>query len=151
MQTFTKTYKLFNQYLHDVCDPPARNAVSEYAKMKWGIDAKPNPNKYGVDLICYKKNQIVGYIEVEVRDWGCIYCPYDTIHIAERKNKLFENNLKTLMFVVTSDFANAYWTFSENIKTSPLKEIPNRAVAKNEWFYDVPITMWKLVDLTQKF
>jgi len=144
-------YKKFSQYLHDVCDPPARIAVSEYVKMKWGLDAEPNPNQYGVDLICYRNGKPVGYIEVEVRNWGEKFCPYNTIHIAERKEKLFNNNLKTLMFVVTYDFENAYWTTADQVKKAPLKEIPNRAVSKDEWFYDVPIEEWKLVDLTEKF
>jgi len=144
-------YKKFSQYLHDACDPPARVAVSEYVKMKWGLDAKPNPNQYGVDLICYRNDKPTGYIEVEVRNWGDKFCPYDTIHIAERKEKLFNNDFKTLMFVVTYDFENAYWTTADQVKKAPLKEIPNRAVSKDEWFYDVPIHEWKLVDLTEKF
>ena len=145
------TYKAFDQYLHDACDPPARQAVTDYVKMKWGLDAKPNPNKYGVDLICYRQEKPVGYIEVEVRNWGVKLCPYDTIHIAQRKQKLFNNDLKTLMFVVTYDFQNAYWTTANEVQKAPLKEIPNRAVSKDEWFYDVPMDVWKFVDLTEKF
>ena len=144
-------YKPFNQYLHDVCDIPAREAVTKYVEMKWGYIAKPNPDKYAVDLIIYKKDKLVGYIEVEVRNWGQKFCPYDTIHIAQRKEKLFNNNLKTLMFVLTHDFNHAYWTNSDFVKESPLMEIPNKAVAKDEWFYDVPMDKWKLVDLTEPF
>ena len=144
-------YKPFNQMLHDACDPPAREAVAKYIKMKWGAEAKSNPDKYKVDLICYKKDKPVAYVEVEVRDWGEKFCPYETIHIAQRKEKLFNNDLKTLMFVVTRDFENAYWIDATNVKQAPLKEIPNKAVQKDEWFYDVPIEQWKLVDLTELF
>ena len=144
-------YKPFNQMLHDACDPPARQAVSKYVQMKWGAKAIENPDKYKVDLICYKNDKRVAYIEVEVRDWGQKFCPYNTIHIAQRKQKLFQNDLKTLMFVVTRDFKNAYWTDAKNVQESPLMEIPNRAVKKDEWFYDVPIKKWKLIDLTELF
>ena len=63
-------YKKFNQELHDLCDPPAREAVTDWIEMKWGLQAKPNPDKYGVDLIVYRRGEICGYVEVETRDWG---------------------------------------------------------------------------------
>ena len=144
-------YKPFNQLLHDACDPPARVAVSDWIQMKWGGKCIENPNKYAVDLIVHKNDQKVAYAEVEVRNWGQKYCPYDTIHIAQRKEKLFNNDLKTLMFVVTHDFQHAYWITADKVKAAPLMEIPNKAVQKDEWFYDVPMDQWKLVDLTEPF
>jgi hypothetical protein len=55
------------------------------------------------------------------------------------------------MFVVTYDFQHGYWTNSKKIKNSTLLEVPNNSVAKDEWFYDVPLENWKLVDLTEPF
>ena len=138
--------------LHDACDPPAREAVSKYCKMKWGLDCISNPDIYAVDLIGYKCNVLRCYIEVEVREWvkDGVYCPYDTIHIAHRKEKLLKNK-HTVVFVVTRDFKNAYWCKAENIKESPVREIPNRAVSEKEFFYDVPIEHFTLVDLTELF
>jgi hypothetical protein len=143
-------YKKFNQELHDACDPPAREAVTEWVAMRWGLECQPNPDKYGVDLIVYRKGQLCGFIEVETRDWGVKHCPYDSIHIAQRKEKLFTNE-GTLIFVTTRDFENAYWCKAEYVKNSPLIEVPNRAVKRNEYFYDVPIELFQYVDLTEPF
>ena len=144
-------YKPFSQELHDICDPPARKAVTDWVAMKWGLTCIENPNKYAVDLVVYRKDEICGYIEVEKRDWGMKHCPYETIHIAQRKEKLFINNKPTMIFVVTRDFENAYWCDSEDVKTASLIEVPNRSVQHDEYFYDVPITKFQYVDLTELF
>jgi hypothetical protein len=145
--------KKFNQELHDVCDPPTREAVAAWIKMKWGAVAEANPDKYAVDLVIKKAGKLAAYAEVEVRNWlyEATHCPYDTIHVAERKRKLLNNDLPTLFFVVTRDFKNAYWTKAEQILNSPMLEVRNTAVAEGERFYDVPKKSWKYVDLTEPF
>jgi hypothetical protein len=143
-------YKQFDQRLHDECDPPARNSVAEWLKNLWYVDALPNPDKYAVDLILSKNGQKIGFAEVEVRDWGMNFCPYDTIHIAQRKKKLFAHP-RTTMYVVTKDYTHAYWIRASKIKEFTPIEVPNSAVARGEYFYDVPIGLWKYVDLRELF
>jgi hypothetical protein len=141
-------YKPFDQRLHDACDPPARQAVATWLKNLWFVDALPNPDKYAVDLVLSKDGLHVGYAEVEIRDWD--FCPHDTIHIAQRKEKLFANP-RTTMYVVSKDLTHAYWIRSGKIKNSPLIEVPNKSVTNDEYFYDVPKKLWKLVDLRDIF
>ena len=141
-------YKKFDQELHDQCDPPARDAVAKWLKNLWYIDATPNPDKYAVDLILSRRGEHIGYAEVEVRDWD--FCPYDTIHIAQRKDKLF-NHPRTTMYVVNRPLTHAYWIRANKIQDSPLLEVPNKEVRRNEYFYDVPKNLWKIVDLTELF
>jgi hypothetical protein len=145
--------KKFNQELHDACDPLTREAVSKWLTMKWGVVAEANPDKYAVDLVIKRDGKLVAYAEVEVRNWlqESTHCPYDTIHVAERKQKLLNNQLPTLFFVVTRDFKNAYWTKAEEILKSPMLEVKNTAVAEGERFYDVPKSVWKYVDLMELF
>ena len=78
------------------------------------------------------------------------YCPYDTIHIAQRKEKLFTNP-RTTMYVVTRDLTHAYWIRANKIKECSIIEVPNTAVAREEYFYDVPKKLWKFVDLREIF
>jgi hypothetical protein len=141
-------YKPFDQLLFDACDPPARNAVAGWLNNLWYVNASPNPDKYAVDLVLSCKGDHIGYAEVEVRDWD--FCPYDTIHIAQRKKKLF-NHPRTTMYVVTRNLTHAYWVRASKIKQCPLIEVPNTAVARDEYFYNVPKNLWKLVDLTEVF
>lgn len=142
--------KPFDQQLHDACDPPARNAVAEWLKNLWYVNASPNPDKYAVDLILSRNGQEFGFAEVEVRDWGMNFCPHDTIHIAKRKEKLFSHP-RTTMYVVTKEYTHAYWIRADKIKDCPVIEVPNRAVANDEYFYDVPKNLWKFVDLKEVF
>jgi hypothetical protein len=143
-------YKKFDQALHDICDPPAREAVATWLENLWYVDAQPNPDKYAVDLVLSKNGEQIGFAEVEVRDWGMNFCPYDTIHIAQRKEKLFAHP-RTTMYVVTKEYTHAYWIKAHKIKDCPLIEVPNRAVSKGEYFYDVPKHLWHFVDLREIF
>ena len=145
--------KPFSQEVHDTYDPPAREAVAEWVFHTWGMKAFPNPDKYGVDLLVKRSGNVVGYIEVEARNWSQedTKCPYKTIHIAQRKYKLLDNELPTLFFAVTRDFKNAYWCKSAYVLESPLKEIPNKDVKEGEYFYDVPIEKFSYIDLELPF
>lgn len=142
-------YKPFNQYLHDVFDGPARQKVADWVKMKWGLYARDNPNKFGVDLICFRSDSPVGALEVEVRQEG--FDQYGSIHVAQRKAKLFQEGLPTLFFALTQDLSHAYWVKADLIKDCPLVEVQNRYVGRGELFYDCPTRMFKRVDLTELF
>jgi hypothetical protein len=141
--------KRFDQALHDRYDPPARKAVSQWMKMKWGIDCIPNPNVYGVDLIALRGGNPVGFVEVEVRGWD--YCPHSTIHLSLRKEKLFQQDLPVLFFALTHDLGHAYWMKAEMVKGCPLIEVKNREVPNGEFFFDVPVRWFRYVNLTDLF
>ena len=146
-------YKPFNQLLHDECDPIARQVVIEWLKNYHNKDAVPNPNKYGVDLVVFDNFVPVQYVEVEMRLWrdGWHYCPYDTIHVPLRKEKLFRNDLPTFMCVVNTYRKWAYWIDTDKILQSPVIEVRNSAVRKGEYFYDVPVASWRLFELDELF
>ena len=55
------------------------------------------------------------------------------------------------MFVVNHYMENAYWIDTEKIKAAPVIEVKNTAVASDEYFYDVPIKEWKLINLEDLF
>jgi len=142
--------KKFSQELHDLCDIPSRQAVIDYAKKHWMVEAKPNPDKYAVDLIVFNQGTRSGYIEVELRDWRKkdeTECPYPTIHVPYRKQKLFDNGLPTIYFIVHFDKKWGYWLDVEDIMKHPIKEIPNNSVPEGEKFYDVPTKKWNFVTL----
>jgi hypothetical protein len=141
--------KRFDQALHDKYDPPARKAVSEWIKMKWGLDCRGNPNVYGVDLIAYRSGNPVGFVEVEVRSWN--FCSHPTIHIAHRKAKLFRQDRPVLFFALTHDLSHAYWLKAELVEKCPLVEVKNREVPSKEFFFDVPVSWFKYVNLTDQF
>jgi hypothetical protein len=117
--------------------------------MKWGLECRENPNVYGVDLIAYRAGNPVGFVEVEVRGWA--YCHHTTIHIAHRKAKLFLQDRPVLFFALTHDLSHAYWLKAELVKKCPLIEVNNREVPSGEFFFDVPVSWFKYVNLTDPF
>ena len=132
--------KPFNQAVHDACDPPAREAVIKAIRRTWGLIAEPY-DKYKVDLII----EGIGYAEVEMRDW--VDCPFNTIHIPQRKAKLFDNDMKTIYFIVSKDLSNCWYCDTKNILKSQLIEVKNKAVCQGEYFYDVPKYLFKTLKL----
>ena len=143
------TYKPFSQDLHDVYDAPARQAVSIWMQMKKGYEVRENPNRYGVDLICFRSGSPVGALEVEVRQEG--FDQFGSIHKAQRKDKLTLGNLPVLFFALTHDLHRAYWAKVSSLENCPLIEVPNKYVAKGELFYDCPIKLFKIAELTDLF
>jgi hypothetical protein len=137
--------KPFNQKVHDACDPPAREAVSRYIKATWDMNAWHNPDQYAVDLIIEKNKELIGYAEIEMRDWD--HCPFKTIHIPKRKDKLFNNDKRTIYFVVSRGMSKAWYIDTDVIKNSSVHEIPNKAVSQGEYFYDVPTYLFTEVSL----
>jgi len=139
--------KKFDQILHDQYDPPARKAVSAWVKMKWGMDSKDNPDIYGTDLILGRNGKRIGFAEVEVRSWYPT-CPFPTIHVPVRKKHMLEAP-KTLFFALTQNMTHAYWINGEKALNYPQCEIKDDI--KHEFYYDVPIELFKFVDLTEPF
>ena len=141
--------KPFSQELHNIYDAPARKAVTDWAQMKWGLKVKENPNRYGVDLICFRSDTPVGALEVEVRQPG--FDLNRSIHVGQRKEKLFQEGLPTLFFALTQDLSRAYWVKANLIANCPLIEVHNKYVNKGELFYDCPIQNFKIAELTDLF
>jgi hypothetical protein len=139
-----KTAK-FNKEIHDLCDPPSREAIIKYVKDEWNLLAE-DYEMYKVDLII--KNQYgksVGYAELEMRDWD--ECPFQTIHIPQRKKKLFDNDMTTVYFVVNRKRTMAYYINTKDITEHPLKEVSNTRIPQGEYFYDVPKDIFNVIYL----
>jgi hypothetical protein len=146
-------YKPFNQAVFDECDGISRSLVIDWLKRVHHLDAIGNPNMFGVDLVVFDNFMPVKYVEVEMRLWrdGWHYCPYSTIHVPLRKEKLFNNDLPTFMCVVNQYRKWAYWIDTDKILKAPIIEVKNKAVAKDEYFYDVPVGQWRLFELDEPF
>jgi hypothetical protein len=134
--------KKFDQALHDKYDPPARAAVTKWVQAAWNMQAKDNPDQYGVDLIAYRDGIQVGFIEVEVRNWSP--CPFNTIHVPVRKKHMLEVP-NTLFFALTKDLGHAYWITGD--KPLIYKTVEMKDNTKHEAYYDVPKSLFNYVKL----
>jgi Holliday junction resolvase-like predicted endonuclease len=135
--------KPFDQGLYDAHDARGREAVKAWLKQR-GCRVE-DFFQYDVDLIVQKGTRWICFVEVEVRGWNV--CGYDTIHIALRKKKLLDNEMPTYMFVVGNSLKTAYFCNAKKILSCPVVEVKNRFVSEGEMFFDVPVKMFKQINL----
>jgi hypothetical protein len=140
-------YKTYDQSLSDKYDTPGREAVKKFLLREWDLYAS-DYKKYEVDLICSRNGKNKIYVEVEVRPSFRWEFPFETIHIPERKAKLFDNNLPTIYFVVNKNFTKALWINTNQITNCDLVENPNCNIKEGEYFYNVPKKRFQFAQLS---
>jgi len=132
--------KRFDRQLHDDHDEFGRSVVKKFIAHKFGMNAQDNPDVYGVDLLLYKSDKIVGYAEVEVRNnWKTDHFPFDELNIPLRKKKFFQLDMPLLFFAVKNDGTRLLYCGKSVILSSEIKESKNKYVTSNEYFFKVPI------------
>lgn len=140
----------FNKEAFDAVDELSRNASKKYISSK-GYCVKDNPDVYGVDLIVYLNPTKKIYVECERRNiWSNGKFPYDTIHIPYRKKKFVELDYPCIYHAWDSNYEYAVSIHSNVIKDSPVVEVPNRAIAAGEYFYDIPMNKTKIIKLNEQ-
>jgi len=147
------TFKQFSQEENDKYDLPAKRAVACWLAWGHGVEAAEYED-YRVDLILRLNGSLHAFMEVEVRNWWDgknNLCPFQTIHVGLRKAKLLDNPAPTYFAAVTNDFRHAYICDAKSIVTSQIREVCNIHVPQGEYFYDVPIDKFKLVNLELPF
>jgi len=144
----TTSHKRFDTHLHNHYDPLGREAVKRYQHHCRGREAIDNDDPYGVDLLIMTHNQLLSYCEVEVRTcWNNDTFPFPTVHVAHRKTKLLTNDKPTWFVVVNTKQTHMLVCDAHTVLSAPLHEIPNRYVASNEYFYDVPLNQMRLMQV----
>lgn len=137
--------KPFDQALFDENDKVAKEAIRDFIKYQWGLDAIDG-DKYGVDLVVRDGDKVIGYAEVERRHNWVGQFTFDTVHVPFRKLKFFEKGKETALFAVSKDLSQAMWAKGEDIVASPIVRVNNRFMS-DEPFFDVPAEKWKKVEL----
>jgi len=130
--------KPFNPEAYARSDAPGKQAVIKYLKTI-GIEAIENPNKYGIDVIVpgFDVTYEVEQRGIWVKDWY-----YKTVHVPARKKKFMQD--KMIYAVVNRGCDKIMFCPAEIIREYAPEEVPNRAVASGEYFYDVPLDKWTL-------
>ena len=137
----THKTKPFSKENHAANDKPGKKVVIAFLKSV-GIDAIENPNEYGVDVLA------AGY-EVERRTIKKTKWPYTTVHVPYRKDKFFENKIFYAVNVHHMVNGDIYDTVmlcpSKIVNKSPVVEVPNKSVEKDEYFFDVLFKEWTIL------
>ena len=142
-------HKPFNQSNYDSNDASGKEAVTQFLMNK-GLDVQENSNKYGIDLIANGtthngKSFVDIPIEVERRNIWTDTFPFSTVHVPERKTKFLKHYM--LYAVVNSTYDKIMFCPSDIIKQFIPIEVSNKSIQAGEYFYDVPLTYWKVYNV----
>lgn len=148
MRSDTPHFKPFDKNLYDIHDKETKDKVARWIRWWDGCEVKEG-GQYGIDLECFRNNQLYALVEVESRDFGG-RCPYDTIHVPYRKTKFYTSKVPVFLFAVDFDGHFGYFATMLSIVLSPLRKVPNKYVADKEYFYDVPLDCFIEVELNAK-
>ena len=139
--------KKFDQALHDQYDEIGRVMSKRFFK-RYNITLIDNPDQYGVDLIAYRSDNKVGYVEVEVRNaWDGGRFKHETLNIPYRKRKLLELDLPVCLLSWSSNGDYGFLCKADVILSSEVVERPNKFEKKLEYFFAVPVDKIKMVKL----
>jgi len=130
-----KGYKPFSKKLYDMYNY-LENIVIEKINIK-NHSLTKNKDRYGIDIVIKKEENVVGGIEVESHGkyWKSIIFPFNTVHFLGRKKKFIGDNNYYLML-------NESCTNCVVIPTKKLNDefltLQNNEKCNNEYIYDVP-------------
>ena len=97
-------------------------------------------SEYAIDLELYENYKLVGYLETEIKySWKGSTFPFKTIQFPERKTKYLCLQFKTWFCMINATCTYALIVDAEDIKSSPLKMVPNKKISKGEKFFQVPL------------
>jgi len=137
-------YELFKQN-----DKLARDVGKAYWESK-GRTVIDNPDRYGPDLLIDGEY----YCEVEIkRAWKGKEFKYRTCQIPHRKAKYLDKDKydkPTHFFIINNEQEYAFYIKGEDVAASPVVEVPNKFVPKGEFFFQIPLSKLKLIDLNDK-
>jgi hypothetical protein len=150
--------KPFSRSEHAKYDQPAVNALkallegTHYSVKQhphWDeLDDRGKPlEDRGIDLALYKDDQLVGYVDVEVKaDWTSPRYPFKTVHFLERKAKYAtggayaERHCKGLpswWVLFSADYSQHLSARIDVLREARLVRMATRSGTKNEPFHDV--------------
>lgn len=135
--------KPFNREVYDQTDALARSAVRARLDSK-GIHTISSET-FGVDITSL--HPIGHEVEVKLVWTGEWPDAWETVHIPERKGKLFNNGKWVFFWILRADCKEAWLIDSRKLQPGMLKEVPNKEMSNGEYFYDVPVSMAQKITL----
>lgn len=140
------TRKRFDKELYDESDTAARSVGKKYWR-SFGYEVTDNPDRYGADLLVNTGWEEF-YSEVEIkRVWSGSSFPYDTLQIPQRKQKFTELDKPCVFMVFNKEQTHGFVCSSDQLKQSPVVEVPNKYVYKGEMFFQVPVSKLLFVEV----
>ena len=141
--------KKFDKELYDACDGPGKEAVRIHLTCL-GYDVTVPPENYGPDVYCeFNGRRTYHEIEVCPRWFKATTFPFPSGSIPERKHKLLARvgDSELFFWMLREDFSRAVVFPSTYIIDQYLVEVSNSKIKSGEYFYRIPLTLGKELDL----
>ena len=127
----------FRQDNFDENDERARTKAKELLSKRYTVIDNPDP--YDIDLICYKDNKIICYVEVEVKNlWQGQEFPWNEVNVPRRKSKYFIKYKNSYYIMFNTDLTSCLIADRVTMLQSRIVEIPNKRNPEGEYFLKVP-------------
>jgi hypothetical protein len=135
----TFSHEAFNR-----ADARAREETTSYLD-DLGYDVNPHPNPYAQDLVATCRRTGKKFlVECEQKSlWKGERFPFQSVQLPERKKKFFDE--RTLFFIWNNEWDSAMIFWSTQINHLEPVEVPNRRIAKGEYFFQIPLSLTKQV------
>jgi hypothetical protein len=141
-------YKKFDKKLFKENDKIAKQLTIKLIKSVFDLNAVENLDEYGVDLCIVMENEVVAYVESEIKMvWDTVNFPYKTVQFPERKAKFARLEKPTLFCMINGLKNRAITVWDMDLLASPLIEVPNRYNPTGELFYQVPLEKVKFYNI----
>lgn len=139
--------KRFDPQLHKENDSLARKAIKSLLRGS-GYKVKDNPKVREVDMLLYKNDKHIGYIEAEIkRVWRGDKFPYENVQFPERKEKYAKLEKPTIFVMFNEDQSHFLALHGKTMLNSPKAEVPNKYVRSGEMFFQILLDEVSINDL----
>ena len=143
-------YKKFDKKLYEEFDNKAKEKTFTLFQ-EHSYELTVSENQYDVDFYYEKDDVKLFYVECEVKTlWKTETFPFKTIQIPERKKKFCNKDLPVYFIMWNNDLTKYLIIDHNTLIASPLVEVKNKYVEKNEKFFQVPIEKVKF-DINELF
>lgn len=136
----------FNQDSFDKYDELCRTWAKQLFK-RYGVVLQDNNDKYGIDLIAYRNNKIVGYVEVDIKLSWCDLFTHLYLNVPVRKIKLLTMPLRSVLVTFNNNGSQCFICNDNVVLNSKIEEVKNKHVPNGEMFFKVSVNKIKLVTL----
>ena len=132
--------KKFDRDLWKENDKKARKGVEKLISKFKGLEVRPHKDHRKVDLELFKNGKHIANVETEIkRVWKAKQFQYESVQFPERKKKFCGLEKPTIFVMFNFDMDNYLVVTDTDLINSPVKEVPNKYVYKDEYFFQVPL------------
>lgn len=131
--------KKFDRELYKKYDALAKKfALAELKKV--GLAGEEHPQKTKVDLIVKKDDEVLFYVETEIKTALDGEFPFATLQLPHRKEKFCGLDKPTLFMLFSSNGKRYFCVWDRHVVGSQLAEVSNKYILGGEFFYQIPLS-----------